>query len=79
MIGIVGEGSKTLTKHRGMIGDSWGRVRIIDQTAGMVWNRYQNVKKAHQTPDMVRGDMKKVEKCQNENFSKLNFKIFSKY
>ena len=53
--------------------------QFTDETTGMVGNRYQNVRKAHQTPDMVRGDMKKVEKCQNENFSKLNFKIFSKY
>ena len=50
--------------------------KFTDQTAGMVGNHYQNVRKAHQTPDMVRGDMKKVEKCQNENFSKLNFKNF---
>ena len=42
--------------------------KFIDQTAGMVGNRYQNVLKAHQTSNMVGGNMKKI--------SKSNLKIF---
>ena len=79
MIGENSERPSLTGQIVGMIEFRCEKSKFTDETAGMVGNRYQNVKKGHQTPDIVRGDMKKVEKCQNENFSKLNFKIFCKY